>query len=52
MPFITLGASSLLTGERLSAGLLLGALLVIGGVYLGAFQRKAKLAAGEDANLR
>ena len=40
-PFITLPAASWLLDERLSASMLVGAVAVVGGVYLGALHPKA-----------
>jgi len=37
MPVVTVAGAALLTGERVSLGLLAGAAIVLGGVYVGAF---------------
>jgi len=39
MPLVTVAGAALLTGERVSVGLLVGAAIVLGGVYVGAFLR-------------
>jgi drug/metabolite transporter (DMT)-like permease len=40
LPFISIPASTVLTGEKLSPLLLIGAALVLSGVYVGAFTKK------------